>query len=69
MLGREDMVEGSQLKEVGITGLRITTMQILRQLQHVIGVTTLRTVDVVHEVLTGLLAGEVFTTTVTTECQ
>ena len=69
MLGRKDMIEGGQFEEVGITGLRITTMQILRQLQHVIGVTTLRTIDVIHEVLAGLLAGEVFTTTVTTECQ
>ena len=69
MLGREDMIEGGQFEEVGITGLRVATMQILRQLQHVVRVTALRTVDIRHEVLTSLLAGEVLTTAIAAECQ
>ena len=44
-------------------------MQILRQLQHVVGVTALRAIDVCHEVLASLLAGEVLATAVTSEGQ
>ena len=69
MLGGKDMIEGGQLEEVGIACLRIAAMQILRQLQHVVGVTALRSVNVGHEVLTSLLAGEVLTTTVAAESQ
>ena len=69
MLSRKDMVEGGQFEEIGITGLRITTMQIFRQLQHVVRVAPLRSIDIRHEVLTSLLAGEVLTTAVSSECQ
>ena len=69
MLGGEDVVEGRQLVEVGITGLGIAAMQVLGQLQHVVGITTLRTVDVLDEVLTGFLAGEVLAAAVTTKGQ
>ena len=44
-------------------------MQLFRQLQHVVCVTRLRTVDILYEVLTGLLAGEVLTTRITTKGQ
>ena len=69
VLGREDMVEHRQLVIVGKTSLRVTTMQFLSQFQHVVRVTALWAVDVVNEVLAGLLAGEVLTTTVTTKGQ
>ena len=62
MLAGEDMVERRQLVEVGIACLRIAAVQLLRQLQHIIGITGLRTVNVSHEVLAGFLTGEVFTT-------
>ncbi len=42
-------------------------MQFLRQLQHIVRVARLRTVDVVDEVHAGILAGKVLTTAVTTE--
>ena len=58
------MVERSQLIVVSITGFWITTMQILGELEHVVGVAGLRTVDVVDEIHTGFLAGEVLTTRV-----
>ena len=61
MLRREDVVERSQLVVVGIACLWIPAVQILREFQHVIGVTGLRTVDVVDEIHAGFLAGEVFT--------
>ena len=67
MLGGEDMIEHRQFVEIGKASLRITTMQILREFQHIVRVTALRTVDVVDKVLTGLLAGEMLTTAVTTE--
>ena len=63
------MIERSQLVEVSIASLRITTMQFLSQLQHVIRITGFRTINVGYEVLAGLLTGEVFTTRVTTESQ
>ena len=53
------MVEGSQLVVVGIACLGIAAVQVFRQLQHVIGITGLRTVDIVDEVGAGFLAGEV----------
>ena len=59
MLRREDVVEGSQLVVVGIACLGIAAVQVFRQLQHVIGVTGLRTVDIVDEVRAGFLTGEV----------
>ena len=63
------MVERRQLVVVGIAGLRITTVHVLSEFQHVVGVARLRTVDVVDEVGTGLLAGEVLTTAVASESQ
>ena len=69
MLSREDMIKSSQLVVIGKACLRVSAMQILSQLQHIIGVTALRTIDVLHKVLTSLLAGEVFATTVTTKSQ
>ena len=69
MLGGEDMIEGGQLEEVGIACLRITAVQILRQLQHVVRVATLRSIDIRHEVLASLLAGEVLATAVAAEGQ
>ena len=59
MLRREDVVKGSQFVEVGIACLWVTAVHILCQLQHIVGVTGLRTVDVVDEVRAGFLAGEV----------
>ena len=67
MLRREDVVEGSQLVVVGIACLWITAVQVFRQLQHVIGVTGLRTVNIVDEVRAGFLAGEVLAAGVTAE--
>ena len=61
MLRGEDVVEGCQLVIVGIAGLRITAMHVLRQLQHIVGVAGLRSVNVVDEVHAGLFAGEVLT--------
>ncbi len=69
MLAGEDMVKGSQLVEIGIACLGIPTVQFLGEFQHVVGITGLRAVDILHEVLAGLLAGEVLTSAVTTECQ
>ena len=69
MLRGEDVVEGGQLVIIGKAGFRIPPVQFLCQFQHVIGVTGLRTVDVVDEVHAGILAGEMFTTAVTTEGQ
>ena len=63
------MIKRCQLIEVSIAGLRISAMQFLRQLQHIIGVTGFRTIDIGHEILASLLAGEVFTTAIATECQ
>ena len=69
MLAGEDMVKGSQFVEVGEACLGITAVQLLGEFQHVVRVTGLRAVDVVDEVLAGLLAGEVLTTAVATEGQ
>ena len=63
------MVEHRQLIEIGKACLWVTTMQILSQLHHVIGVTTLGAVDILHKVLAGLFAGEVLSTTVTAKGQ
>ena len=63
------MIEGGQLEEVGIACLRIATMQILCQLQHVVGVTALRAIDVCHKVLASLLAGEVLATAIASKGQ
>ena len=63
------MIEGSQLEEVGIAGFGVATMQILGELQHIVGVTALRTVDILHKVLTSLATGEVLTTTVAAKGQ
>ena len=58
------MVEGSQLEEIGIACLRIATVQFFGKLQHVVGITALRAVDVSNKVLAGFLAWEVLTTAV-----
>ena len=63
------MIKGGQLIIVGKTGLWITTVQFLRQFQHIIGVTSLRTIDIIDEVHASFLAGEVLTTTVATKSQ
>ena len=63
------MVEGGQLIIVGKTGLWIAAVQFFRQFQHIIRVTGLRTIDIIDEVHTSLLAGEMLTTAVTTEGQ
>ena len=63
------MVEGGQLVVVGVACLRITTVQILGELQHIVGVTGLRAVDVVDEVDAGLFAGEVLATRVSAKGQ
>ena len=63
------MVEQRQLIVVGIAGLRVTVVQQLRQLQHVVGVTGLGAVDVVDEVHTGILAGEMLAARVAAEGQ
>ena len=69
MLSRENMVKHSHLVVIGKACLWVTTMQILCQFHHIIGVTTLWAVDVLHKVLTSLLAGEMLTTAVATKGQ
>ena len=59
MLRREYMVEGSQFVVVGIAGLRVATVHVFGKFQHIVGVARLRTINVIDEVRTGLLAGEV----------
>ena len=69
MLTREDMVEGCQLVEVGIARLGITAMQLLRQFQHIVGVTGFRTVYIADEILAGFLTWKVLATAVATKGQ
>ena len=59
------MVEGGQLVEIGIASLGIATVKALGELQHVVRVAAFGTIDVVDEVHTGVLAGEMFATAVT----
>ena len=63
------MVKRCQLIEVGKACLGVAAVQVLGQLQHVVGVARLRTVNVVDEVLTSLLAGEMFAARVAAESQ
>ena len=61
------MVEGGQLIEVGKACLGVTAVQVLGELEHIVGVAALRTVDIVDEVGAGLLAGEMLAAAVATE--
>ena len=69
MLRGKNMVKRGQLIIVGKTGLWIPAMQFLCQLQHIVGVTGFRPVDIVDEVHASLLTGEVLATTVASEGQ
>ena len=61
------MVEGGQLVVVGKAGLGVAPVQILGEFQHIVGIATLRSVDVVDKVHAGILAGEVLTAAVSAE--
>ena len=69
MLRGEDVIESCQLIIVGETSFRIPAVKFFRQFQHVIGVTGLRTIDIVDEIHASLFAREVFATAVATESQ
>ena len=63
------MIEQRQLIVVGIAGLRVTVVQQLRQLQHVVGIASFRAVNVVDEVHATFLTGEVLAARVAAEGQ
>ena len=63
------MVESGQLEVVGKAGVGTVAVQVLGELEHVVGVARLRSVDVVDEVGTGLAAGEVLPSAVAAEGQ
>ena len=67
MLGREDMVERSQLIEIGESCLGVASVQVLGELEHIVGVAALRPVDIVDEIGASLFAGEMLSTAVATE--
>ena len=69
VLAGENVVEGSQFVVVCIACLGVAAVQVFCQLEHVVGVAGLRTVDVVDEVHAGLLAGEVLAPAVATKGQ
>ena len=69
MLGGEDVIEGGELVEIGVAGVRVAAVERFREPQHVEGVAGLGTVDVVDEVRAGLLAGEMLAPAVAAEGQ
>ena len=69
MLRREDMVHHGLLIKVSIACLGITTVEILCQFQHIVGIAGLRTIDIVDKIHTGIFGGEMLPTAVTAKSQ
>ena len=69
MLRREDMVHHGLLIKVSIACLGITTVEILCQFQHIVGIAGLRTIDIVDKIHAGIFSGEMLTTAVSSESQ
>ena len=69
VLGGEYVVECGKLVVVSIPRFRITTVEVLWKFQHIVGVTALRTVNVVDEVHTSILGREMLTTAVSAKCK
>ena len=69
MLRREDMVHHRLLIKVSIACLGITAVEILCQFQHIVGIASLRTIDIVDKIHAGIFGGEMLTTAVAAESQ
>ena len=69
VLTGEDMIESSQLVVVGIASLWVTTVHILRELQHIVCIAALRTVNIIDKIRAGFLTGEMFTTAIAAKGQ
>ena len=69
VLGGEYVVECGKLVVVGIPRFRITTVEVFCKFQHIVGVTALRTVNVVDEVHKSILGREMLTTAVSAKCK
>ena len=69
VLGRENVIEHRRLIEIAIHTLMVDTVQILGQLQHIIGITSLWSVDIVDIVYASFLSWEMLTTAVSTQSE
>ena len=69
MLGGQDMVEHGSLVEVGIFSLGRNPEEILRELEHIVGVASLRTIVIVDEIYAGGSAREMLAAAVAAESQ
>ena len=67
VLGRKDVIEHRTLVEVAIGRIRIGAVEELCELEHIVGVARLRTIDVVDIVDTGLLGREMLATAIATD--
>ena len=61
------MIECGKFVVVGIPSLRIATVQILCKFQHIIGVATFRTINVIDKIHASILCRKMLATAITTK--